>query len=125
MKDDSAPSRYLDVVPILKDQTTGFATSPEHRLWGEQMDDLPGVVAAAFAQYLARIALDGSEMGIVKAGVEALSELASWGDGEVDTMLRDEVFDNLGDDVRAIEVLRQMMSERLQRLYDHWIESSA
>lgn len=126
MSFDPVHSRYLEVVPILKDETTGFSRSPEYRLWNDLLiDNLPGVVAAAFAQFLARTAREGSETGSVEAGVRALSQLASWADSDVDTMLRDEVFDHLREHERAIEILRPMMSERLRNLYDRWAKSIA
>jgi hypothetical protein len=71
-----------------------FTQSIEYKQLIGNAGDLPGVVASAYARFMARLIKTSPDMA-VDILVEPLNLIASWDDSRVNTMLQDEVIEQL------------------------------
>src|SRR5262245_38495180 len=108
---------YEQLVGFLKSRAPDFANSAEYRLHKNEMDDLPGVILAAFGKYLARTA---RENGAVTPLLLILEEIAEWNDASAQESLRDELFEAIETDDRGERILRARMTGRLRDMYEQW-----
>jgi hypothetical protein len=112
--------RYNDVIPIITDNSD-FVGSDQYRKIVGIADDLPGVVAAAYAKYLG--AHRHSRLNNRIELMRPFNEFAGWHDVEVDNMLRDEVFEQMAADESLVEFKSAMNSDLLNLLH-HWFRDN-
>jgi hypothetical protein len=107
---------YTDVIPLLTSER-GFAESEEFKMLIGTAEDLPGVVASAYARYAGEHKHDGVEA--LQRLMRPFNQMASWHNEEVDTMLQDEVFEQLEAD-GSVEELTSGMSKELLSMLLMW-----
>jgi hypothetical protein len=105
--------RYEAIPTLLLRAGQGFSISPEFRLIARNGEDLPGVVAAAYARYVARM-MQESPSSVTRL-FEPLNEIASWDDYKTNTMLKDEVVEQFQAD-GVLEALTPFFSTAMQKL---------
>ena len=107
-----AHDSYQDVVPILKATSPAFASSPEYAPVADN-DDLPGVILAAYAQYLIRLCANRARSDEVEKGIAAINALHGVHDYRIRNSIRDEFVEAFDDAPEAIELIRPLLSESL------------
>lgn len=112
------PYRLPEVISVLE-AAPEFAASPERAGLDGHGEDLPGVVAAAYARFLSRKVAGLTDQGLARL-ILPLSNLAAWRDGPVDRLLEDEVFEML--DAPVARRLQPLMGEPLRDLYSAWAQ---
>jgi hypothetical protein len=80
-------------------------------------DDLPGVVAAAYARFIKRMLDD--EQPFTKF-FEPLNTMAAWDDNRVNELLETEVFEELFDSEHGESIAREMHGA-LKQMYLRWL----
>jgi hypothetical protein len=107
---------YSSVIPTLLKYGRGFKNSVEYgRLIGSA-EDLPGVVACAYAAYLGRQFKMDPKYAIANL-IYPLNLLASWDNSKVNTMLADEVVEQLEAD-GVLNELEGKFSAPFRKLVD-------
>ena len=106
-------SAYDAVIPAILHNVPDFEHSEEFRQLLGTAEDLPGVVAAAYARYMARLIASG--LGQLDVLVAPLNLMASWEDDRVDTMLRDEAIEQLEAD-GVLDRVEPMFSDKLRTI---------
>jgi hypothetical protein len=104
---------YDAVIPTILGSVPDFAHSDEFKLLIGTAEDLPGVVAAAYARYIAR--LIRSRRVAVDDLVAPLNLMASWDDDRVDTMLHDEAIEQFEAD-GILDQVEPMFSQKLRTI---------
>ena len=107
-----ADSRYEDVVPLLKQSTPSFLTSQEYLLVA-YCDDLPGVVLAAYGQFLARLLKQAPSSSDLRDGLEVIHALEGWSDSRVTTAIRDEFIESFDGDDEALQAIWPRLSQAM------------
>jgi len=122
--------QYHEIPRFLTLAVIGFAESHEYNLTAKDNLDLPGVVCAAFANYILRLHDEQTgntgepELGgALESAYDALERLASSEDPEVVNAVIVEVLQSLGDAPAALEYVYPMLRPNSRRLYDEWVGS--
>ena len=110
---------YDVVIPILLHLGRGFVGSEDYEALKGTADDLPGVVAAGYARYVARArkASDGDDWSVL---IQPLNLLSAVGDPRIDEMLRDEVIEQLDAD-EVLEDAKAWFSDDLMRVLGGYV----
>jgi hypothetical protein len=116
------PSPYEQIPALLKAAVPGFAQSDEYQLHGEA-DDLPGVVLASFANFLARQSREAPADEALDKGLAVASDLWRSNDSRTLEAMRDEFFAALASDPDAIAVIVPRMEPVLRDGYAAWTAS--
>ena len=112
------PKRSM-VIGLVELEAKDFFHSEEYKSLSGYADDLPGVLAAAFARFLTRLARSESPERL-SPYLSILEKLANWHDADVDDLLRDEVFLAISLDPIGSENLKKNMKGRLLAMYSDW-----
>lgn len=115
-----APSRYGDVVPTLKAAVPAFASSEAYRLYEGQIDDLPGIVLAAFAGFLGRVAEVDPDSPAVADGLAVIAKMLAWKDSETTASIQNGFFDMLTGEGSGEDRVLERMPPDLRAAYDQW-----
>ncbi|ATY30819.1 DUF7674 family protein [Sphingomonas psychrotolerans] len=103
---------YLAVVPTLKARFPAFALSEEYVLV-DDCDDLPGVILAAFARYLATLAAAGTVMPELSRGIAAIEDLYGSNDSRIREAIRDEFIEAFDGSPSAVDLVRPLLGKPL------------
>jgi len=101
-------SHYEAVVPFLRLAAAPFFSSAEYAIV-EGNDELPGIVLAAFGNYLGRLARQSEHLAELQDGVAAVNVLYEWNDAAVREAIRDEFIESFAGNPVAIERIRPFL----------------
>lgn len=110
--------KYEKVIETLLAASPEFSASQEYKDLIGTGDDLPGVVAAAYARFIKRNFHANENSS--KELFEPLNNMAEWDDGQVNEMLENEVFEELFDS--GSDELTNEMSGTLRERYFRWVK---
>jgi hypothetical protein len=119
-------SDYSKIPEFLKQQIGDFETSPEYTRLNETERELPGVVAAAFTQFLVRLqtsALHGASdifSTTLKSAYNVLELLSGSSESRIRTLVRDEIFENILAEEDVWESVEAAFGPKTRALYDDW-----
>ena len=113
------PSPYEQIPETLKAAVPEFAQSEDYRLGGK-MEDLPGVVLASFARFLATI-VNNKVTGPLEAGVDVIDRLCASDDHRIDAAMEEEFFATLSEYPDAIAAIVPMMGKPSRDAYHRWL----
>jgi|SoiMethySBSTD1v2_1073268.scaffolds.fasta_scaffold13395_2 hypothetical protein len=116
----------VEQVPVfLSESVTGFKASVEYQELREYERENPGVICSAFAKYLCRIAqeqfAEGTDTPSISSAHAAMDAMAASPSTAVQSLLTDEVFENLDCDIAVVESIRRNLKPNAAELYTHWI----
>jgi hypothetical protein len=111
---------YEQIPAFLPAAVPQFAQSREWELLDGVADDLPGVVLASFAKFLARLSRDTPSSEEINLGLEFAALLWSSDDGRILVAMRDEFFEALESDPVAVEAMLPRMDQDLREGYVSW-----
>jgi len=117
------PSRPPDVPGLLTARAIGFAQSEDYLELAEAERGLPSAVIAAFSRYVAGLLAAMPQSSELTSCVDAMEELASWRDDEVDNLIQVDIIEVLDPDVLAILVARLGPNARL--VWEDWVKRNA
>ena len=119
-------SDYPKIPELLASCVLGFKESPEYEKVRDDLE-IPGVVAAAFANYLVRIqerqVSDPNDAGIaaaISSAQEMIESLASSREPSVRTLVTDEIFESIDPQSEALAVIVQGLKPNALDLYKRW-----
>jgi hypothetical protein len=120
--------RAEQIPAFLTESVTGFKESSEHQELREYEREIPAVVCGAFAKYFCRLALEqfseGAEpsvMSPIASAYAAMDTMAASPSTAVQSLLTDEVFENLDCDPALLETIRRNLKPNAAALYAHWM----
>ena len=113
MSKGSLSEKYDLVIPIIVDRNKEFFHSPEYRQLVGNAEDLPGVIACAYARFLSRLIHSG-RMESLRELISPINRIASWNDPKVNIMIQDEFIEQLIAD-NVLDIARPEMNEYLAR----------
>jgi len=117
-------SELQKIPALLVSRVSGFGESPEYRKLRDYEFDIPGVVCAAFADYLGRIHQEErSERNarIISSAHETLEMLASLPETAVRDLVTDEIYENMECKPDALERFKDQLRPSARVLYLRWI----
>lgn len=118
------PSPYEQIPARLKAAVPEFAHANEYQMHGGTADDLPGVVLASFANFLARQSHGEASGETLRRGLAVASDLWTSIDSQTLEAMRDEFFEALENHSAAISVILPMMEPALRDGYLRWAASA-
>ena len=114
------PSRRRDIASFLNERVPDFVRSAEYRSHNGDADDLPGVLMASFAHFLARLSRSTPPQPSLQGGLDIVSTMLDWEDREVSETIEDEFFVALESDPRTIRALLPLMKPELRNRFEQW-----
>jgi hypothetical protein len=115
------PSRYEQIPALLKTAMPEFTEAAEYQIHEGSADDLPGVLLASLAHFLARQSLNATASRIVTRGLAFVDDLWASRDGRTTDAIRDEFFEALATHPEALPTIVITMRPRLRAAYANWI----
>lgn len=124
--------REFDQIPRLLIEVPGFADSEGLQKLDPDLRKIPGLVCAAFKDYMVR--LQEAEMagnlscemkGWLELAYDALERLASSSDPEAQNALVVEVFEPIANSGKVAESIKQRLRPKSRNLFTRWIADSS
>jgi hypothetical protein len=114
------PSPYEDIPETLKAVVPEFAASDEYRMLLGNAEELPGVVLASFARFLARLARGSPSDPILAKGIAVVTQLWGWNDPQTKDALADEFFQALDSEADTAPIIVRLMQPQMREAYSIW-----
>jgi hypothetical protein len=126
------PSEYQRVPEIILVGLPAFSISHEYESLADYERSLPGVVAGAFTRFIVRLQgaerkeqLSEEDKRALADGYRVLETLARKPDRQIQTLIRDEIFDNIRADEETLLSLERALGPQSRALFDEWAQRNS
>jgi hypothetical protein len=124
--------RKYDKVPSVLRQIPGFSDSLEYERLGDDLQETPGLVCAAFSQFFERFQRAEAEQGLtdrdsetLAAAYRVLEEIASSDDTDVQNLVEMEFFENLNFEQPLWQLVEDRLGPNSRSLLSDWRRRNA